>query len=80
MSASLTVGRAPLIALTKSLSTSEGSSNLSDSTSVHDISNAPRSPGEHGVSFSSPLTVTYLNYISPSAYEALQNILPFYNA
>lgn len=58
MSASLTVGLAPFTALTKSFRTSGGSSNLSDSTSVQDISIAPLSPGEQGVSFSSPSTVT----------------------
>ncbi len=53
-----TVGRAVLTALTKSLSVNEGSSSLSDSTSVHVISMASGSPGEQGVSFSWPSTVT----------------------
>lgn len=52
MSSMLTVGRAPFTALTKSFSVKGGSSSLSESTSVHVISIAPGSPGEHGVSFS----------------------------
>lgn len=51
-SSPLTVGRDALIARTKSLTTSGGSSSFSESTSTHVISIAPGSPGEQGVSFS----------------------------
>lgn len=54
----LTVGLDALMAFMKSFTLSGGSSSCSDSTSVHDISIAPASPGEQGVSFSSPSTVT----------------------
>ena len=54
----LTVGRALLIALTKSFTCKGGSSNCSVSTCVQFISTAPASPGEQGVSFSTPSTST----------------------
>lgn len=54
----LTVGRELRTALMKSLITSGGSSSWSDSTSIQDISIAPASPGEQGVSFSAPSTIT----------------------
>lgn len=53
-----TVGLDPLIAFSKSFLSKGGSRSCSLSTSVHVISSAPGSPGEHGVSFSSPSTVT----------------------
>jgi hypothetical protein len=55
----LTVGRAALTALMKSLITSGGSRSLSESTSTQDISMAPLSPGEHGVSFSTSPSRTW---------------------
>lgn len=54
----LTVGLLALTALMKSLTTKGGSSSISDSTSTHVISMAPSAPGEQGVSFSCPSTVT----------------------
>lgn len=60
----LTVGRAAFTALMKSRITSGGSRSFSDSTSTQDISVAPSSPGEHGVSFSAPSTTTYLGKVS----------------
>ena len=53
-----TVGLEALIARMKSFTTSGGSSSFSESTSTHVISIAPASPGEQGVSFSSPSTIT----------------------
>ena len=54
----LTVGLAVLMALTKSFTFRGGSSSFSESTSTQVISTAPLSPGEQGVNFSSPSTVT----------------------
>lgn len=54
-----TVGLAPLMALMKSFTWRGGSSSLSESTSVQDISMAPASPGEQGVSFSMPSDMTF---------------------
>ena len=69
ISSAETVGLALLIALMKSLTCSGGSSSLSESTSVHDISIAPLSPGEQGVSFSWPSTLTLTHSESASNFQ-----------
>ena len=54
-----TVGRLDLMALIKSFFSTTGSSRSSDATFSHVISSASGSPGEHGVRFSWPSTVTW---------------------
>jgi hypothetical protein len=62
-----------LIALTKSLTDNGGSRSWSVSTSTQVISVAPASPGEQGVSFSLPSTVTCERKGETSVHRTIQH-------